>query len=165
MINKITSYKIAVNALLNNDIDTFVFVISNMGLEQTNSRGETLLWIAAQEGSTNFAELLLKSGANINTTDKDGWTPLHIAVQNSHTNMVRLLLQYNPDINAADKYGNNIISTAVYWANGKGDIIELLLAAGADPYQNNHHGVNAIKLAQTIANYDNISVFKKKNIL
>ena len=165
MIDNMTSYKLAINALLKNDINTFITIISKMNLEQANSHGETILWLAVQKGSINFVEMLLEYGANINTTDKDGWTPLHLAVQNNDINMVRLLLNHNPDINATNKYGNNIIWVAVYWAKGRHDIIELLLDAGANPFQCNYHGINAINLAQTIANYDNVSVFLRKKVL
>lgn len=165
MIDELSFYEYAIRALKNNDTDTFIAIANTFDLDRKDSNGETLLWKAVQRGLVDVVKTLLSNGASINISDNDGWAPLHIAVQNHDLDMVELLLKYNPEVNAQNKYGNNVIWTAVYYANGHEDIISLLIDAGADPYQENKFGISAIKLAQTIANYDNLSIFTVKGIM
>jgi hypothetical protein len=42
----------------------------------------------------------------------------------------------------------------VYCSQGEGAVIVRLLQAGADPHASNHHGVSAVQLARSIANYN-----------
>lgn len=165
MIDNLNLYERAVQALNNNDIGVITSISKELNLDFADSGGETLLWKAVQKNSIGVVEALLKAGANINIPDKAGWSPLHIAVQNQDINMVDLLLRYAPEINAQNKHGNTAIWIAVYYAKGQEDIINLLLDSGADPYQKNNTGINAIQLAQLIANYDNLSIFKRRGIL
>lgn len=154
-------FKSAQNALIDNDLTSFEDYIEKFDIEKKNSFGETLLWESARNGLMKFAKLLLDHGANANTCDKDGWTPLHIAVQNQDINMVKLLLKYKADVNATNKFGNNAVWIGVFYANGETEIISLLLEFGGNPCQENKFGVSALQLAQTISNYDNLSIFKK----
>lgn len=165
MIDKFNLYKLAVQALNNNDKNAIVSIIKDVDIDLVDSSGETLLWKAVQRKAIDIVNVFLDAGANVNIPDKDGWTPLHIAVQNQDRNIVDLLLRYNPTINAQNKYGNSPLWIAVFYAKGKRDIINLLLDSGADPYLENHSGINAIQLAQKIANYDNISIFKSRGFL
>lgn len=165
MIDNMSLYEYAVRALKNNDLSAIISISKDINLDTVDSHGETLLWKAVQKGKVDIAEVLINAGANINLPDKDGWSPLHMAVLNQDINMVDLILKYTPQINDQNKYGNNAIWIAVYYANGRTDIINLLLDAGADPYQKNNVGINAIQLAQVIANYDNVSIFKSRGLI
>jgi hypothetical protein len=44
--------------------------------------------------------------------------------------------------------------TAVFESRGRGDVIELLRANGADPRKGNAHGQTPVGLARLIANFD-----------
>lgn len=165
MIDELFCYEKALQALKNNDNDTFIALVKDFNLDIRDSYGETLLWKAVQIGLVDFIRILLNNGANINIPDNDGWTPLHIAVLNQNKDIVKLLLSNNPDVNARNKYGNSTIWIAVYYAKGQTDIISLLVDAGADPHQENDYGISAINLAQTISNYDNLSIFKIKGFI
>ena len=165
MIDNLSLYEYALQSLNNNDTAAVISISKELSSDFADSDGETLLWKAVQRKKIDIAEALLNAGANINIPDKAGWFPLHIAVQNQDINMVDLLLRYNPEINAQNKYGNTAIWLAVFYAKGQEDIINLLLNSGADPYQKNNAGINAIQLAQLIANYDNLSIFKRRGIL
>lgn len=57
------------------------------------------LFIASEQGNTDFAENILKLGASPNTTTDNGWTPLHIASRRGYTDIVKLLISYNTDVN------------------------------------------------------------------
>ncbi|MEM9492603.1 MAG: ankyrin repeat domain-containing protein, partial [Myxococcota bacterium] len=65
-----------------------------------------------------------------------------------------MLIGRGANVNATDGYGNTVIARAVYDSRGRGEIIETLLAHGADPDIRNERGISAIELAHTIANYD-----------
>jgi ankyrin repeat protein len=75
-----------------------------------DSDGDTALWIATTESSSEVIRALLKKGANPNVQSKslgfNGDTPLHMAARNGLVDAVKLLLNYgaNPAIrNAAGK--------------------------------------------------------------
>lgn len=165
MIDNLSLYRNAIQALKNNDIVAFRSISKDLNLDIADSDGETLLWKAVQWGKISAVEVLLNAGANINIPDLEGWTPLHIAVQNQDVNMVDLLLRFDPEINAQNKYGNTAIWIAVFYAKGRDNIINLLLDSDADPYQTNNSGINAIQLAQLIANYDNVSIFIRRGFI
>lgn len=116
--------------------------------------GRSALHHAVLKDQTDIAKLLLRAGLDINGKDHNGDTPLHLAAQEYLPHLARLLLDAGADINAADHHGNTVLSDAVYYSMGRGDVIELLLDRGADPDLPNLHGVSARQLAETIANYD-----------
>ena len=51
-----------------------------LGVDVTDSRGNTLLSIAAQFGCYEICNLLIKEGANVNTQNNQGNTPLHYTI-------------------------------------------------------------------------------------
>ncbi len=53
--------------------------------EATDSRGNTVLHLAAQEGARETVELLLRRGANVNARRKDRATPLGAALKDGQT--------------------------------------------------------------------------------
>ena len=101
MIDNLSIFECAVQALNNNDIAVVMSISKELDLDFADSDGETLLWKAVQRKNIGIVEALLNAGASINIPDKAGWFPLHIAVQNQDVNMVKLLLRYTPEINAS----------------------------------------------------------------
>ena len=81
-------------------------------------------------------------------------SPLHIAVCLKQKEIVEYLIKSGANINAVDANGNSIVWTAVMEYRGDGYFIETLIHHGADIGKKNNHGISAIKLAKTIANYD-----------
>ena len=63
-------------------------------------RGETALHLAAEEGHTEAAALLLDAGADVNSTNNDGWSPLHAAAQGASTDMLSLVLARGANLGA-----------------------------------------------------------------
>ena len=69
-----------------------------------------LCW-ASLLGDTDCAELLIDSGADIESRNKDGATPLFCAAFTGRTEIVKLLLKHGADPNARDHKGTHPIDT------------------------------------------------------
>nr|XP_044998657.1 protein phosphatase 1 regulatory subunit 16A [Jaculus jaculus] len=61
--------------------------------------GATLLHIAAANGFSEVAALLLEQGASLSTKDRDGWEPLHAAAYWGQVHLVELLVAHGADLN------------------------------------------------------------------
>jgi ankyrin repeat protein len=60
-----------------------------------NSRGQTPLHIAAQNGQLDVVRLLLASQQiDVNARDQQGSTPLHLASEKGHVEVVQLLVAH-----------------------------------------------------------------------
>jgi hypothetical protein len=53
-----------------------------------------------------------------------------------------------------DSLGNTPLWRATFESRGRGEVIRLLRAAGADPWHANRSGVSPVALARAISNYD-----------
>lgn len=86
--------------------------------------GATALYKAAEEGSTDAAEVLLSNDANVNFINRhNGMTPLMIAAKNGQEVIVRMLLNTGKvDTSIVDNAGN----TALFYANGRQDIVAMI---------------------------------------
>jgi ankyrin repeat protein len=93
---------------------------------------------------------VLKAGADVHEADKNGVTALHHAVRFRSPAAVRTLIEYGADVNRACRRNGSTplhraaTQTGAPGTAGKGDaareIIQLLLAAGADPSKANKSG-------------------------
>lgn len=97
---------------------------------------------------------LIELGHDPNAQDAQGWAPLHFAAQEWSEAAARVLIENGADVELQDAYGNTPLGRAVFASEGRGELIRLLLAAGADPDRQNHHEVSPRSLAETIGNYD-----------
>ena len=116
--------------------------------------GRTPLHYAAVDVDITGARQLLESGMDPSSPDDDGWTPLHFAAQSNSAEIAELLTNAGASVDPCDSHGNTPLFKAVFNSRGKGDVIRLLRARGANPYATNNHGVSPLKLARTIANFD-----------
>lgn len=96
----------------------------------------------------------MSEGFDPNAQDGHGWTPLHFAAQEGSVDGIKALLECHAKVGLFDANGNTALFRAVFNSNGEGEIISMLLEAGSDPDQKNHHGVSPRILAETIGNYD-----------
>ena len=109
----------------------------------TNRRGVTILTTVVRRGHTEIVRLLLRAGADPNLR---GWgesiTPLAASIEEGRHDMVRALLEGGADLEGRNYNGTTISSFgALTWAayQGRADMVELLLGAGAAPDREGGH--------------------------
>lgn len=143
-----------------------------------NSGGRTLLMSAVTKNSGEVIKVLLENKADLTLRDKKRQTALHLAALWSGPEIVKLLMDNGAEANPKDylswsplmwaalrdrKVTSALIdggasvnftdanrNTPVILAAGRGhaDIVELLLARGADPLMANKEGLNALTTAE-----------------
>ena len=102
------------------------------------------LLAAARNGNRAMVELLLSRGADVNSKEVTGQTPLHIAANKGFQAVVEVLLANKVDVNAQDDSGNTPLHLA---AGGRVKIIQMFLAAGANPNVENKQGRTPLSFA------------------
>jgi ankyrin repeat protein len=116
--------------------------------------GRSELHYAAADGRIEHVRELIGTGADVTLADNHGMTPLHFAAQEHHAETAQALVDAGAPVDAADEHGNTPLWKAVFASKGKGDLIALLRAAGADPNRANRYGTSPLELARRIGNYD-----------
>ncbi|KAL3831245.1 hypothetical protein ACJMK2_023019 [Sinanodonta woodiana] len=116
-------------------------------LEKKNSKGETLLHIAAIKNDVQRVSELLQEGANPNTRDNAGWTPLHEACNHGYIEVARLLLDNGALINVPGMDNESPLHDAV--TNSRLDCVRLLVSRGASLTVRTLQGFTPMDLART----------------
>ncbi|KAL3310961.1 Ankyrin-2, partial [Cichlidogyrus casuarinus] len=93
---------------------------------RTSKDGRSALHIAACIGrGERSAEMLIKSGADVNQRMQNGETALHLASRVANLRMVETLLREDADIQLVCEGGNNALHIAVRYCNHS--IVQLLI--------------------------------------
>lgn len=117
--------------------------------------GRSDLHYAASEGRVADLTVRLDAGEDPSLADKQGWAPLHFAAQSQHAEIARVLIRSGASVEATDVYGKTPLAVALFNVrDGDGEIIQVLLEAGADPDRKNRSGTSPRDLAERVANYD-----------
>ena len=145
------------------DMDTIQKILkSDAGVVNAlDEKGRTPLQIAALEGKTEVAALLLKKGAKINhhAAGDQKRTALHYAAWKGHTDTVRLLLEKGADIQSPEVDGETPLH---YAAAGNLDTIHLLLKKGANLNSVSTIGTTPLYYAVLRDKEENVRLFLKK---
>lgn len=107
-----------------------------------NKAGETPLMMAALKGQPEICRVLIARGAEVRIT---GWTPLHYAVAGNSLPSTLLLLKEGAEVDARAPNGRTALMLAAQ--HGSEDIVDALLAAGADAAAVDRNGTVAADLA------------------
>ena len=106
---------------------------------------------AAAEGRLEILELTLAAGADLASVNRYGGTGLIPAAHHGYLDVVRLLLTTDIDIDHVNKLGWTALMEAVILGDGEpvyGDIVKVLLDAGADPGIPDNDGVTPLEHAR-----------------
>jgi ankyrin repeat protein len=102
-----------------------------LSLTPTSPTNRTSLHLGAEKGHTKIVQILLNSGASIDSVDIAGRTALHCAVESRKLEVVRVLLERGADAKRKDANGMSVLHLAV--DKGYEDIVLLLIEKGIDP--------------------------------
>lgn len=100
-------------------------------LEQSTSEIQKELFHAISQHKASEVKGLLNRGIDPNTTDAFGTPLLHQVIVAGEPSMLEVLLEYRPDLNSYNRAGQTALALAARWEHQ--EMVELLLAAGADP--------------------------------
>lgn len=120
----------------------------------TDAEGRTALICAVVEGKESIVEFLLKNQCLVDLQDNCGFSALHFAAQDYRIAIARLLLDAGAAVDLQDSYGNTPLWRATFESRGRGEMIELLLARGADRNLKNLNGKSPVDLAKTMSNFN-----------
>ncbi|MFT7802843.1 kinase D-interacting substrate of 220 kDa-like [Arapaima gigas] len=107
-----------------------------------SDNGQTPLMLAAEQGSLEIVQELIRRGANVNLDDVDCWTALISSAKEGHVDVVKELLESGAYIEHRDMGG----WTALMWAAYKGrvEVAKILLENGANPNTTGQYSVYPI---------------------
>ncbi|XP_017294715.1 kinase D-interacting substrate of 220 kDa B isoform X2 [Kryptolebias marmoratus] len=107
-----------------------------------SDNGQTPLMLAAEQGSMEIVQELIRRGANVNLDDVDCWSALISAAKEGHVEVVKELLENSAYIEHRDMGG----WTALMWASYKGreEVTKLLLEEGGNPNTTGQYSVYPI---------------------
>ena len=120
-------------AALQDDADmAAMLVYAGANLEATTRLGgNTPLHLASRQANTIAIEALLEAGSDVNAFTSTGVRALHLAAAAGDQNAVAVLLFYGAEVDGLDLHsGRTPLMFAT--ANNRLEVIETLLAAGAD---------------------------------
>lgn len=115
-------------------------------MNQSDTRGQTALHLAASRGQIDLLELLLRSKASVRALDEQKRTPLHWAAQHSCPDMARLLLQHSAAVDPLDQDGRTPLLLACQNPSSS-TTAQQLLHYGADARAVDQLGNTALHLA------------------
>ncbi|KAF5618686.1 ankyrin repeat domain protein [Fusarium sp. NRRL 52700] len=111
-------------------------------LRVSDLNAPTKLLYLPRLGYHEVLDLLLQSGADVNTSDMDDLTPLHVASSKGLTDMVEILIQKGADLNVKDVAGRTPLHTSA--ARGHFRVTQLLIQHGADVGSRDNSGRNTL---------------------
>ena len=116
----------------NDNFAQMIVILDDMPLIHTvkDQYGRTPLFLTAERGYRDTAQLLLGRGADIEVKDNNGLTPLHITAQRGYPETAHLLLIRGADIESRDNFGYTPLVRAVH--QDQTETVQLLLDWGAD---------------------------------
>lgn len=144
----------AIWAVRRNDYVTLGELVTISTANTVDESGRPLLTHIVLHGDVRMVRWMLNLQPLLDRQDQDGWAPLHFAAQQYAMDIAAVLLDAGASIDLQDKYGNTPLWRATFESRGRGDMIRLLLARGADAERENYSGISPKALAHTIANFD-----------
>ena len=95
----------------------------------------------------NVVRHLIGLGVDVNARDRSMWTPLHFAVRTKNSTVVKMLVDAGAEVDSVNDEGITPLHQCLLKQSCNLDVVEMLLAAGADPDNDRGGG--------TVRNYAN----------
>ena len=122
-------------AVENQEYKECQYFLDTRGID-VNSRSAqsmTALMLAGNQGHLNICQLLVEHGAEVDAVDKDGWTAMMWAgIRHETIHIVKYLIEQGASVNHRNNRGRTCLSSAAASYNIDRELLELLLAHGAD---------------------------------
>lgn len=115
----------------------------------------------AARGTAEDVARRVAAGDDVNARNRVGYTPLGIAASRGDLEVARALLDAGAEVDPVDNTGGTPLAAAVLNARGRSDMIELLLARGADAHRPNQRGQSPLDLAQRTGSADVVLLFER----
>lgn len=151
--------KLLLDACRSGDVSEIKQLVDNGAPLTSDWLGTSPLHLAAQNGHSDAADILLKAGASRDTRNKVDRTPLHFASIEGHLPIVTLLISNGAEIDAKDL----LKMTPLHWSVERGhyDVVEYLLAHGADVNLHSKFDKTPIDIAYDNGHTDMIPLLEK----
>ncbi|EAY15046.1 hypothetical protein TVAG_019460 [Trichomonas vaginalis G3] len=124
----------------NQNIEVFEHLLKNGANTEILYNSKTLLHRTVEEEKYEFAKMLLKYHANVNSIDANRETPLHIASKLKNTSFLILLINKGADVNAIANYG---VTPFLVASNNSIEACAILLDRGANINDKDDYGQTA----------------------
>lgn len=123
-------------------------IAQGVDVNQTDSKGDAPLIIAAYEGYAEVTRLLLEAGADVGALDPGmKATALHAAAYAGRLDTAKLLIQHGIDINKRGPYNGYTALHDAIWQNNV-DVAAAIIAAGADLTVKSNDGQTPLEFAR-----------------
>ncbi|MFC7490521.1 MULTISPECIES: ankyrin repeat domain-containing protein [unclassified Knoellia] len=129
-----------------------LLVAMGASADALDDRHDTPWLVTGVTGSVEMLEALLPAGPDLTVRNRYGGVAVIPASERGHVEYVRRVVQTGIDVNHVNDLGWTALLEAVILGDGgkrHQEIVEILLAAGADPSLADKDGVTALEHAQT----------------
>lgn len=133
-------------------VEDLLVLLQNSEINCINNHNEnrTPLLIVTSRGYTDFVQVLLDNGADVDKADIRGITPLVLACSIGALDLVKLFIDAQANVNTITKYGATPLLIASYSGDDeeRTEIIKLLVQNGGDIFQKDYNGDTVLSLAK-----------------
>ncbi|KAM7194353.1 hypothetical protein V8F33_007241 [Rhypophila sp. PSN 637] len=150
----------AIFAAQSNDPEELQRLLSAGNLDingRLNGKGQTVLSIAVENGSTQAVQFLLRHGCDSTIKDFEGWLPVWLCVNDTHAGILAALLESDPSQGSCKGPGGNTIWHLVA-RRGSHQLLQVLIEKSVDLQKDltvlNYAGDSPLNLAAMGENPD-----------
>jgi ankyrin repeat protein len=131
---------------------------SGADINGSDIHGQNSLFKTVYKGHVSMIELLVQHRLTVTTVSNDGWTLLMVAAKGSHKAAAEWLIQHLVYLDAVNNSGGTALHIACCSDSDDADMVELLLANGADVHKRIGAGRTALDGAVLRGNIECVKV-------